>query len=475
MAWLATSRGDRAGAIAARDEAEHVCGKHAVSGPARYVYRDHISAVIAFQGYDTSTAELDIRRIEALLNPDRWLERGWASWVNSIIAAMRDDWALALEFAQRELEILSQGGTVFHLYYADLHIASALIGLRRYAEAHAAIEAARAVVVDSFEFRNLADVDLMAAWLALQQSDTQRFDQQVRDAFALLKRTEMHACLWYVDPRILPAILARALEREVDVQRVRDYIRQLDLRAPPDAGAKWPWPLKIFVLGRFEVLRDDAPLESSRKPAKKPLALLKFLACAGGASVPVTQLLDALWPESEADSAEKSFDVALHRLRALLGSNEAVRLADGRACLDRTRVWVDAWAFEALCREGENGAGHAAELYQGALLPDELDAAWSVSYREKLHDSFNRLICTQGAALELLHRYGEALAWYARGLDADDLVEAMYQGMMRCHIELGRRADALASFQRLRRTLASKLRTLPSAESVALAAQAESN
>ena len=36
-----------------------------------------------------------------------------------------------------------------------------------------------------------------------------------------------------------------------------------------------------------------------------------------------------------------------------------------------------------------------------------------------------------------------------------------------------RRADALATFQRLRRTLASKLRTLPSAESVALAAGAE--
>jgi hypothetical protein len=28
--------------------------------------------------------------------------------------------------------------------------------------------------------------------------------------------------------------------------------------------------------------------------------------------------LDWLWPESEADSAEKSFDVALHRLRGVL-------------------------------------------------------------------------------------------------------------------------------------------------------------
>jgi two-component SAPR family response regulator len=162
-------------------------------------------------------------------------------------------------------------------------------------------------------------------------------------------------------------------------------------------------------------------------------------------------------------------------LRALLGSNEAVRLAAAQVSLDRTRVWVDAWAFEVLCREGESGAQRAAQLYQGVLLPEEMDAAWTVSYREKLHDSFNRLICVQAAALESRQRHDEALAWYARGLEADDLVEAMYQGMMRCYIQLGRRADALASFQRLRRTLASKLRTLPSAESVALAAQAQSD
>ena len=115
----------------------------------------------------------------------------------------------------------------------------------------------------------------------------------------------------------------------------------------------------------------------------------------------------------------------------------------------------------------------AAGLYRGALLPEDSDAVWSVSYREKLLDSFNRLICTQASALESQQRYTEALTWYTRGLEADDLVEAMHQGMMRCHLKLGRRADALAAFQRLRRTLASKLRTLPSAESVTLAAGAE--
>jgi LuxR family transcriptional regulator, maltose regulon positive regulatory protein len=204
------------------------------------------------------------------------------------------------------------------------------------------------------------------------------------------------------------------------------------------------------------------------------LALLRALACAGGSSVPVTQLLDWLWPESEADAAQKALDVALHRLRGLLGARNVVRLADGRMSFDPAQVWIDAWVFESLCRQGPEAAAHAADLYRGALLPEDLDAVWSVSYREKLHDSFNRLICDQATALESRQCYPEALTWYTRGLEADDLVEAMYQGLMRCHLNLGHRADALSTFQRLRRTLASKLRTLPSTESVALAATAES-
>jgi LuxR family transcriptional regulator, maltose regulon positive regulatory protein len=340
-------------------------------------------------------------------------------------------------------------------------------------KAQEAIEGARAILIDSPDFRNLADVDFMAAWLALRQEDTGRFDAHVRAALRLLKETEPHACLWYMDARIMPAVLSNALERNVEVEQVRELIRRWKTQPPPDAGPLWPWPIQVMLLGRFEVLRDGAPLESSRKPAKKPLALLKALACAGG-SVPVPQLLDWLWPESEADDAERSLDVALHRLRGLLGANEAVKLTDGRVSLDRTRVWVDAWAFESLSREGSDAARQAVELYRGTLLPEELDAAWSVSYREKLHDSFNRLICTEASALESQQRYADALGWYTRGLEADDLMEAMYQGVMRCNLNLGRRADALAAFQRLRRTLASKLRTLPSAESSALAATAES-
>ena len=477
--WLAVagtelSRGDRNAAIGALKSAEETRVAHALTGPVNHVWGHLLSAAIAFQAWDLNAAEFHVNKMESFSTPNRLHERGWANWIRSVVAAMGDDWSSAIEFARRELAILSEGGAIFYLYYANLHLAGGLIGRKSYEEAHEAIDDTRALLADSFEYRNLADVDFMAAWLAMQQGEMDRFDHYVRDALALLKRTEVHACLWYMDPRILPAVSARALTRGIETQQVRELVRHLALQAPPDSGPLWPWPIKLNLLGRFEVLLGDAPLESSRKPAKKPLALLKALACAGGNAVPVAHLLDWLWPESEADAAQKALDMALHRLRGLLGSNDAVRLADGRMSLDPTQVWIDAWAFESFCHQGTETAAPAADLYRGALLPEELDAVWSVSYREKLHDSFNRLICQQATELESQQRYGDALTWYARGLVADDLVEAMYQGLMRCHLNLGRRADALATFQRLRRTLASKLRTLPSAESVALATSAES-
>jgi ATP/maltotriose-dependent transcriptional regulator MalT/DNA-binding SARP family transcriptional activator len=475
LAWLATSRGDRGAALAACESTEQTCNAHAIMGPARHIFTHLLLGAIAVQTRDLDAAEAHINKMESFLNPDRCLERGWGNWIRSIVAAMRDDWDNAIKFAQNELAILLEGSAVFQLYYAYLHLAGGLIGSRRFAEAAEAIENARAILIDSPEFRNLADVDFVAAWSAARQGDTARFDQYVRDALAILKRSELHACLWYMDQRIMPEVLNLALNRGIEPQQARELIRQLALQPPTDAGQHWPWPIKLYSLGCFEVLRDDAPLEASRKPAKKPLALLKLLACAGGAPVPVSHALDALWPESEADAAEKSFDAALHRLRAMLRASDAIKLSDGRLSLDRAQVWVDAWAFEALCRQGNGAAEAAAHLYRGTLLPDELDAPWSVSYREKLHHDFNRLICTQAAALESQDGHAEALEWYARGLERDDLVEAMYQGIMRCHLHLGRRADALATFQRLRRTLSSKLRTSPSAESAALAAHAEAS
>ena len=59
-------------------------------------------------------------------------------------------------------------------------------------------------------------------------------------------------------------------------------------------------------------------------------------------------LADALWPHVDADYAHKSFTATLHRLRRILGEDDALRLRDGRLSLNPALFWLDSWALDQL-------------------------------------------------------------------------------------------------------------------------------
>ena len=61
-------------------------------------------------------------------------------------------------------------------------------------------------------------------------------------------------------------------------------------------------------------------------------------------------------------------------------------------------------------------------------------------------------------------QWRRAVAAYQRGLEADDLAEELYRGLMRCYQRLGRRSEAVAVYQRCRETLAAVLAIAPSQE-----------
>ena len=76
-----------------------------------------------------------------------------------------------------------------------------------------------------------------------------------------------------------------------------------------------------------------------------------MLIALGGQSLRADRSADALWPHAEADYAHKSFTATLHRLRRLLGREEALLLRDGRPSMNRSLLWVDTWALEQTLAE----------------------------------------------------------------------------------------------------------------------------
>ena len=205
-------------------------------------------------------------------------------------------------------------------------------------------------------------------------------------------------------PDVVSALFSKALEAGIETDYAKALIskRNLSPEAPSMDVGDWPWPIKIYTLGRFGILKDGKPLVASRKVQQRPLGLLKALIALGGEGVRKETLADTLWPEAEGDLQLKAFAIALHRLRNILGDENAVRLSGGRVTLDPRRCWVDARAFESMLEKAgyalRNGDGKevahllekAAALYCGPFLPDEGKPVIK-SYRERLQAEFSGL------------------------------------------------------------------------------------
>jgi len=284
-------------------------------------------------------------------------------------------------------------------------------------------------------------------------------------------------------PTFFEKVAAKALEEGIEVDYVRDLIRQNRVIPDPANPAleQWPWPVKVYTLGRFGLLADDRPVAFGRKVQQRPLSLLKALIALGGRDVSEVRLTELLWPEADGDLAHHSFAVSLSRLRKLLGKEDALVLKEGRLSVWNRHCWVDTWAFERFLGQAEKAKkeGKGAEslrnlekamsLYRGPFLHLE-ELSWAVSLREKLRGGFLGAVTHVGRCHEEAGRWEEAVACYGRGLDADDLAEDLYRRLMVCHLRQGQEAKALSVYRRCRRTLSSVLGVAPSAETQAVAA-----
>src|SRR5262249_10906308 len=161
--------------------------------------------------------------------------------------------------------------------------------------------------------------------------------------------------------------------------------------------------------------------------------------------------------DEEGDAARKAFDVALVRLRRLLGNAEAVTVRDEHVALNHDLCWVDAWAFArngATIERADGPAlalphagGQAVESHRRTCLPAESDDKEIIVVRLKLRDLLARLVSALGRQLEAAGQWESALACYRKGIDADELAEEFYQGVMRCHAAMGHTAEGIATFR----------------------------
>ncbi|TAN42859.1 MAG: hypothetical protein EPN22_11630 [Nitrospirae bacterium] len=276
--------------------------------------------------------------------------------------------------------------------------------------------------------------------------------------------------------RICMKALQSGIEKDTALEVIRK--RRLMPDTPPLDVEEWPYPVMIYALGRFAVIKDSLTLKGAVKLQSKPIAMIKALIAFGGVDVSKAQIIDALWPEADGDSAVTSFESTLHRLRRLIEDYKGIQLCDGQLSLDPRYYWVDAWAFEHMVGKADaswqssRSAGHknhdalnaalglsekTINLYKGAFLPADSDSAWTISKRESLRNMFVSSASKPGEYWISEGKWKTAADWFRRCIDIDGSAEVFYRRLISCYKNLGLNIEADKLYGRMQAVLSGKV------------------
>ncbi|HEX9838077.1 MAG TPA: AAA family ATPase [Anaerolineales bacterium] len=238
----------------------------------------------------------------------------------------------------------------------------------------------------------------------------------------------------------------------------------------------------LYLLGRFEILREGRNLRADEWPRRKAAALIKYLAIQK--RLVKDQAIDLFWPESDFDSGANNLYRTLHDLRQTLNkslgedtSDLLFKFEDGVLSLNES-VWVDALEFEHLCSTLTKNQDvriasleEALALYKGDLLPDDLYAEWTLTQRESLRRQHRDASLVLSTLYRDARQYDRIFPLLSPLLVYDKADEPVHRELMRAYALAGRRHDALRQYQTCVEALASELDLAPEPETSALYTQ----
>ena len=460
---------DHAAAAAALDQAAATAHAHGLAFLAPAVLSQR--ALVALTFGDLDHAAILLPAIKSAINPVRRMDLALFQSAQSWYAFQRGDASMAARQGQAAVDAAFEAGAVTIQTYCLYGRAVQQLVAGEPGEVQHAAASVQNLRLRAGHASLLLDFSclLAEAYAAFQAGDRATGLAHLRAGLAIgCAQHFVNALRWY--PAMMARLLCHALEAGIEVDYVQHLIRTRQLAPDTPDIEQWPWPIKLYLLGRFSVVIDNVPLKTSGKAQARPLELLKALVAGGGREVASATLGPQLWPDLDGDAAQSALDTTLHRLRKLLRIEDAIVVQQAKLSLNAARVWVDVWAFERLANRCEQAAAPCPEasakffrLYAGNILPQETDAPWLLPIRERLRSKFLRQVLKLGCDDEALGDWAHAADTYRHGLEVDNLSEELYRRLMQCELQRHQAAAALEVYRRCRQMLSVVLGVKPSA------------
>jgi SARP family transcriptional regulator, regulator of embCAB operon len=235
--------------------------------------------------------------------------------------------------------------------------------------------------------------------------------------------------------------------------------------------------LRIYLAGNIALERGNTLVPESRFPGSQGRLAFAFLVAERSSAVALTRIAEVLWDGGAPAAWETALRSIVSKLRGVIAEADAdatIRHAFGCYQLRLPPdTWVDLEAAAAAAHESEaalragdltvaNGAALVANAIARRPFLEGVARAWADQQRARLREiQIRALSCRAEAAIANGNLSG-AVGDAERIIELEPFREHAYVLLMRAHIDAGNHAEALATYERLRVTLAEELGASPS-------------